>query len=353
MGWRAQLAFWTVALVALVAVVWLLHGMLLPFVAGMVLAYLLDPLANRIERLGVNRLVATLVIVGTCVLAFVAMVILVAPVLIHQAIALLERLPEYVGRLQTLVTDNYKPWLTGVFGENFADAQIGPMLKQGTGGLTVFLSSLWSGWQVIASVLSLLVIAPVVAVYVLMDWHRMVAAIDLWLPRAQAVTLRSLAKDIDRAIAGFMRGQSGVCLILGAVYAVGFSLSGLHFGLLIGLIGGLISFIPYVGTLTVMVFSVGIAVAQFWPEWTPLLAVIAVNVVGQALESYVLSPYLVGPSVGLHPVWIMFSLFAFGYLFGFVGLMIAIPLAAAIAVLVRFALARYLASPFYTGEKQL
>ena len=155
---------------------------------------------------------------------------------------------------------------------------------------------------------------------------------------------------MDEAIAGFVRGQTAVCLILGSFYAVGLTLAGLNFGLLIGLASGLITFIPYVGSMTGLVVATGVAIAQFWPEYTPILIVLGIFFVGQFLEGYVLSPKLVGESVGLHPVWLMFALFAFGYLFGFVGLLIAVPLAAIIGVLLRFALRRYLESPFYTGE---
>ena len=147
-----------------------------------------------------------------------------------------------------------------------------------------------------------------------------------------------------------MRGQTAVCLILGSFYAVGLSLVGLSFGLLIGLISGIISFIPYVGSMTGLVLALGVAVAQFWPAWRPILVVAAIFFAGQFLEGYVLAPKLVGESVGLHPVWLMFALFAFGYLFGFVGLLLAVPLAAAFGVLARFALRQYLASPLYTGE---
>ncbi|MEA2984915.1 MAG: hypothetical protein QOD94_1169, partial [Alphaproteobacteria bacterium] len=160
-----------------------------------------------------------------------------------------------------------------------------------------------------------------------------------------------LAREIDTAIAGFVRGQSAVCLILGSFYAVSLSLVGLNFGLLIGLISGLISFIPYVGSMTGLVLSLAVATAQFWPEWTWIVVVLGIFMVGQFIEGNVLAPKLVGESVGLHPVWLIFAIFAFGYLFGFVGLLLAVPLAAAVAVLLRFALRQYLASPFYSGGR--
>ena len=161
--------------------------------------------------------------------------------------------------------------------------------------------------------------------------------------------MHGLAREIDATISAYVRGQTGVCLILGSYYAVGLTLAGVNFGLLIGLVSGLISFIPYVGSMTGLVLSLGVAVAQFFPDWTPILIVLGIFLFGQFLEGNVLSPKLVGQSVGLHPVWLMFALLAFGYLFGFVGLLVAVPLAAATGVLVRFALRRYLASPLYTG----
>jgi predicted PurR-regulated permease PerM len=167
----------------------------------------------------------------------------------------------------------------------------------------------------------------------------------------QRDTVRGLAREVDAAISGFLHGQTAVCLILGSFYAVALTLTGLNFGLLIGLISGLITFIPYVGSMTGLILSLGVAVAQFWPNYGSILMVLGVFLVGQFVEGNVLSPKLVGESVGLHPVWLIFALLAFGFLFGFVGLLVAVPLAATIGVLSRFAMRRYLQSSFYTGEK--
>ena len=199
------------------------------------------------------------------------------------------------------------------------------------------------------SIFSLLIITPVVAFYLGCDWDRIVSSVDQLIPLHQRDTVRSLAREIDASISAYVHGQSGVCLILGSYYAVGLTLAGLSFGFLIGVVCGLISFIPYVGSLTAFVVSLCIAVAQFFPDWSRILIIAGIVLFGQFLEGNVLSPKLVGHSVGLHPVWLMFALFAFGYLFGFVGLLLAVPLAAAAAVLIRFAIRRYLASPLYTG----
>jgi predicted PurR-regulated permease PerM len=208
---------------------------------------------------------------------------------------------------------------------------------------------LWSGGQAIISVFALLVITPVVAFYLLVDWDRMVATVDGWVPLRHRDTVRELAWEMHQAIAGFVRGQAAVCALLGLFYAVGLSLVGLNFAVLIGLTAGLLSFIPYVGSLTGLMVSVGVAVVQFWPDWTWILATLGVCVAGQFIEGNILSPKLVGASVGLHPVWLMFALLAFGSLFGFVGLLLAVPLAAMVGVLARFALRRYMASPLYLG----
>jgi predicted PurR-regulated permease PerM len=188
-----------------------------------------------------------------------------------------------------------------------------------------------------------------VAFYLLIDWDRMIASIDSWVPPRHRATVRELGRDMDQALSGFVRGQSALCLILGLFYAGGLWLIGLNFGPLIGMVAGLISFIPYVGSFTGLGLSVGVAMVQFLPDWTWVAATFGVFMVGQFIEGNILSPKLVGASVGLHPVWVMFALLAFGSLFGFVGLLLAVPLAAMLGVLLRFALHSYQASPFFTG----
>jgi predicted PurR-regulated permease PerM len=348
---QRQLMFWLGALAAFILVVWVLHAMLLPFVAGTALAYLLNPAADRIERLGVPRILATLIVVGLFVLFFVLAGILLFPILGSQLFSFLQRLPGYVTRLQELITQENKEWLQRLVGDKLPDIQktLGDLMGEGATWLVAFLKSLWSGGQAIISLFSLIIITPVVAFYVLYDWHAVVDKVDSWLPLRYRDTIRMLAGEIDRAIAGFLRGQALVCMILGLYYAVGLTFAGLSFGLLIGSASGVLTFIPYVGSVIGLIIGMIVAVVQFWPDWFSIFVVLTIFVIGQFLEGYVLSPKLVGESVGLHPVWLMFSLFAFGYLFGFVGLLIAIPLAAAVGVLLRFALAQYLASPLYTG----
>jgi predicted PurR-regulated permease PerM len=353
-GLGRQMTFWVAALAVVCLTLWLLSEILLPFVAGAALAYLFNPLANRLQRRGISRMIAALMIIIMFVLVFIMLILLIAPILGGQLAQFIENLPEYVRRLQAVVGEPGRPLLRQIFGENCAnaDTSVSDLVRQSAGWLTTFLRSLWSGGQTLIAILSLVVVTPVVAFYLLSDWDRIVATVDGWVPLKHRDTVRQLAREIDSAIAGFVRGQAAVCLLLGSFYAIGLTLTGLNFGLLIGLFSGLITFVPYIGSMAGLVVSSGVAVAQFWPDWQWVLVIVALFFVGQFLEGYILVPKLVGDSIGLHPVWLMFALFAFGYLFGFVGLLLAIPLAAAVGVIARFALRRYLASPFYTGEDE-
>ena len=347
-----HIAFWTAALFVFIALLWLLSPILLPFVLGMALAYLLDPLVNWLSKHGMSRLVAALLILGAFVLAFALLLLFIAPVLAAQFSAFIDNVPGYVQALQSLVSDPNHPWLKRTIGDNLvgADKSVGALMNQMIGYLTQLIASLWTRGRALLSIFSLLIITPVVAFYLQCDWDRMVNSVDRLIPLPQRDTVRALAREIDAAISAYVRGQSGLCLILGSYYALGLTLAGLSFGLLIGVVSGIISFIPYVGSLTALVLSLGVASAQFFPDWTRILIVAGIVIFGQFFEGYVLAPKLVGKSVGLHPVWLIFALFAFGYLFGFVGLVLAVPLAAAAGVLTRFALERYRASPFYTGS---
>jgi len=321
-------------------------------VLGIAIAYALDPVARWLASRGMSRLVAALVILAGFVVGIALIVLLIAPVLSNQFSGFIANAPGYAQRLQSFVSDPGHPWIKSLVGDNLGgDKSVGDLMKDTLGYLTGFLGSLWTKGQALISLFSLAIIAPVVAFYLICDWDRMVGTLDRLIPVPQRETVRGLGREIDKTLSAYVRGQSGVCLILGSYYAIGLSLAGLSFGLLIGVVSGLISFIPYVGSLTALVLSLGVALAQFVPDWGHILIVAGVVLFGQFLESNVLSPFLVGHSIGLHPVWLMFALFAFGYLFGFVGLLLAVPLAAAAGVLTRFAIGRYRASAFYTGDR--
>ena len=351
-AFRRQIGFWLAAGFVLALFIYVFSEILLPFVAGMVLAYFLDPVADRLQRLGLSRVMATSVIlIGFVIILTVALVILI-PVLASQLADLIGKLPEYLSQLQALITSFDPQWLEKRFGVDAGSLRDGlnSVITSGMGFASTVFKSIWSSGVALFSIAGLFVVTPVVAFYMLLDWDRMIAKVDSWVPRDHVETVRQIATDINAATAGFVRGQGTLCLVLGAMYAAGLSVTGLNFAILIGLFAGLISFIPYVGSLVGLVLSVGLAFIQFWPDWTMVAAVAGVFFVGQFIEGNILQPRLVGKSVGLHPVWLMFALFAFGALFGFVGLLIAVPAAAAVAVLVRFAIAQYLDSPLYKGH---
>jgi predicted PurR-regulated permease PerM len=349
---QRKIGFWVAAFATFGVLVYLLRDVLMPFAAGLVLAYLLDPLADRLERLGLGRLGASLVILIMFVLLFVALLIVAAPLLATQIVGFLEKVPGYVSRIQTLMAEQGQPALQRIGGEkvlNDIEKSLGDVVTKGASWLGTFLAGLWSGGQALIGILSLLVVTPVVTFYLLLDWDSMVAKVDGWIPVDQRDTVRRLAREMDGAVAGFLRGQTLVCVLLGLMYAFGLFMVGLNFGILIGLTAGLISFIPYVGSLLGLLVALAVAIAQFWPDFTMIGLVLLVFVVGQFIEGNILAPKLVGDTVGLHPVWLMFALIAGGSLFGFLGLLLAVPVAAAIGVLVRFALAQYLASPLHGG----
>lgn len=347
-----HIAFWLIATGILGLFLYVFSSILLPFLAGMVLAYFLDPVADRLERFGLSRMAATVVILISFLVLLVLALMLVVPILGNQLADFIGRLPDYLSRLQAMLIELEPAWFDSVLnGQTQAVRDnLSSILAQGTGFVATLFKSVWSSGVALVNLASLFVVTPVVAFYMLLDWDRMIDRVDSWVPRDNVETVRQIARDINVATAGFVRGQGTLCLVLGIFYAVGLSLVGLNFGLLIGLFAGLISFIPYVGSLVGLSLSIGIALVQFWPDWWWVIVVAAIFFSGQFLEGNILQPKLVGKSVGLHPVWLMFALFAFGYLFGFVGLLIAVPAAAAVAVLVRFAIGRYMASPLYAGH---
>jgi predicted PurR-regulated permease PerM len=357
-----QAAFWVGAFLILGLLLWLFSDVLLPFAAAVVLGYLLDPVVSRLERLGMNRLGATLFIIACFALVLILISILIVPVLWRQFASFIEALPAYAVKLQGLISGEIGR-LSREYGGGLIDKlglgkDAGAELVTATNDLVAsaakwaasFLNSLVTRGAALINLISLLVVTPVVTFYMLLDWDRMVATIDGLVPPRHRETVRELAFEINTAMAGFLRGQSLVCLFLGAWYGIGLSLIGLNFGLLIGIMAGVLSFIPYVGSLTALILASTVAIVQDWPRWNLLALSLTVVLVGQFLEGNILSPMLVGESVGLHPVWLIFALLAFGSLFGFTGLIAAVPVAAAAGVILRFAVARYRESALYKGE---
>ena len=272
---RRQLIFWAGALLVFIALLWLLNDVLLPFVAGMVLAYLLDPLVKRLQRLGLSRPIASVAIVAVIIFLLAMALILILPVLGEQLANFIEKIPQYFERVRQIVQEQSQGWLGRLVGDKLPDAQkqIGGVASGAAGWIAGFLTSLLSGGKALIGVISLLVITPIVAFYMLIDWDRMIAKVDSWIPVNHRETVRGLAREMDGAISGFVRGQALVCLILGTFYSIALILLGVNFGLLIGITAAILGFAPYIGTLTGFLLAVGVATAQFWPDWhMPLFA---------------------------------------------------------------------------------
>ncbi|MEM9267423.1 MAG: AI-2E family transporter [Pseudomonadota bacterium] len=347
---QEQARYWGIAAVIFFIVVWFMGQTLLPFFVGAAIAYCLDPFADRLEEMGMSRVLATAVITFGALLVFLGAAMVAVPLVIQQIQQLAEVTPQTVARLQAFLTENY-PQLF----------EPGGILQQGlaalrdnlqTGGAAV-VSALQASLFAVFDFLILLFVAPVVAFYLLLDWDRMIARIDEWLPREHAPTIRGLVREIDWVLGGFVRGQLSVCVILGGFYSLALLAVGLNFGLIVGLVAGLISFIPFIGSIVGGALSIGLALFQFWNDPLWIIVVAGIFVVGQMVEGNVLTPLLVGGSVGLHPVTLMFALSIFGATFGFVGLLVAVPLAAGLGVLSRFGLRQYLDGRLYNGPADL
>lgn len=346
--------FWAAAAAAFLLFLWALNDILLPFVVGAVVAYFFDPLVARLQRHGLSRSWATAAVTVIVVLVAIGIATAVLPPLFGQVQALVEKAPQYVVqaamRLQPMIEPVREKLGLPPLSLQTLQAEAAQWAGQALGIIGTIVGRLAQSGAAIINLLGLLFLTPVVTFYLLRDWPKVLAAIDGALPLDHAATIRRLARESNMATAGYLRGQALVCLCLGTLYGVGLTLVGLQFGFVIGLIAGLISFIPFVGTLVGATLGLAMALAQFPPDWMGVGKVAAVFVVGQMLEGNFLSPKLVGDRVGLHPVWIMFALLAGGSLFGFVGVLVAVPTAAVIGVVVRHLIGRYRASGFYRGS---
>ena len=352
MSMQKQVLFWSGFVVAIFLLLWVFRGILLPFIVGMGLAYLLDPAADFLERCRFNRFWATSVVMGVVIIIVATAFFLLVPAIVQQGIGLAERLPGYVGQLQQFAMEK-APELGALIGEErLAQFENGlsSMLSGGVAVLGNLTAQVAQSGATIINVLALMIVTPVVAFYLLLDWDGMVKKIDQLLPRDHREEILDVLRDMDRAMAGVIRGQGSVILLLALFYGVSLTLAGLNFGMAIGLMAGIFSFVPYVGFLVGMVLSTGVAIVQYWPEPLPIFIVLGIFLVGQFIEGNILYPKLVGNSIGVHPVWLMFALFAVGTLFGFVGLLLAVPMVALGGVLVRYALKKYTSGSLYLGS---
>ncbi|KUP91163.1 AI-2E family transporter [Tritonibacter horizontis] len=355
-----QLIYWSLALAVLALLMWSLGNVLLPFILGAAVAYIIDPLADRLEDLGLSRTGATAVITVVAVLIFLMFLLLIVPMLINQLIDLVQTLPQAWSNLREIARERMPSLFADDSRINDALASLWTMLQDKSATLLqTFVGSALS----LLNLVVLIVIVPVVSVYLLVDWDRMVARIDALLPRDHAPTIRRLFREIDDVLSSFIRGMGTVCLILGTYYAVALMAVGLNFGLAVGFVAGLVTFIPYLGSIFGGVLAIGLALFQFWgamegadgemirhsTDWVRIALVAGIFFLGQFVEGNFLTPKLVGDSVGLHPVWLLLALSVFGALFGFVGMLVAVPVAAVIGVVARFAVEQYLHSRLYQG----
>lgn len=354
MSYERKALAWMSLFALFLAFVWLLGGILLPFVVGLIIAYLLDPVADRLCRAGCSRTIATILITVTLVIVVLFLVLFLVPLVASEVRDMIRAIPEQLEVIRGALEDLARRWA----GDRFPAFQ--DVLKRAVANWsndwTVYasgvLKSLWSGSLALVNFLSLFLVTPVVTFYLLLDWDRMVSRVDSWLPRDNAPAIRRLVREMNQVVSGFLRGQGTVGLVLGALYAAALTVVGLRYGLIIGLTAGLLSFIPFVGSIVGLLLSLGVAISQFWPNWVPIMTVVAIFLAGQAIEGNILQPKIVGDRIRLHPVWIMFALFAFTYLFGVVGALIAVPIAAVIGVLARFSINEYRKSTLYRPDPE-
>jgi predicted PurR-regulated permease PerM len=352
MSLRNQVLIWVGLFVLLIVLLWIFRPILLPFVVGLTLAYLLNPAVNLLQKVGINRSWGAMIALTGVIVLIVGLLLAVVPLVTTQIGGLLVRLPGYVGDLQVLLRQ-WAPQFTEWLGPE-RTAQLQGSLTDLIGRAVEFVglatTTLAQSGLTVLGTIAVLFITPVVAYYLLVDWEGMMKKADELLPRRYQSEIRGILHDIDRAMAGVIRGQGGVILVLCVYYCTALTLAGLNYGLAIGLIGGLLSFVPYVGFITSFVLSMTIALVQFLPDqWIFVFVILAIYGVGQFLEANILYPKLVGQSININAVWLMFALFAFALLFGFVGLLLAVPLAAISGVLLRYAVAKYQQSSLYLG----
>ena len=344
---KDQIKYWTIAAAILVLFLWLLGDILLPFVLGASIAYLLDPIVDRLERLGTGRVLGTTLILVAALFVVFFIFLLVIPLVIDQLRLFAKAAPDLISTVQEVIISKIASIAPESGAVNLTLSKFTTIAQEQLGNI---VGSVMASAISLIDIITLLVITPVVAVYLLVDWDRILLKINELLPLDHAVVIRSLAAEIDTTLSAFVRGMIAVCLILGIYYATALSLIGLEFGLIIGLIAGLVSFIPYVGALLGGVLAIGLALIQFWGDFELVALVFGVFTVGQIFEGNILTPKLVGNSVGLHPVSLILALSLFGAFFGFIGLLLAVPLAASAGVILRFLIKKYKLSRLFLGE---
>lgn len=352
MSLRNQVLIWVGMFLSAILLLWVFRSILLPFVVGLALAYLLNPVVNWLQKIRVSRTWASMLVLTLVFGLIISLFLAFVPLVLQQILGLTGRLPGYISDLQGLL-QQWAPQFTEWLGPERAqqlEGSLADLIGRGVELVGTLTAGLAASGLTVLNTIAVLFITPVVAFYLLVDWEGMMRKADELLPRQYQTEIRGVLREIDQAMAGVIRGQGGVILVLCVYYSTALTVTGLNFGLAIGLIGGLLSFVPYVGFLTGFALSMTVALVQFWPDqWVFILIVFGIYMVGQFLEANILYPKLVGQSININPVWLMFALFAFALLFGFVGLLLAVPLAAISGVLTRYAIQKYQGSSLYLG----
>ena len=347
---KKQTIFWIVITCILFLAIYTLSPVLMPFVAGMILAYLLDPLVDRVEKIGIRRSFSTFFVLTIFFVCSVGSSLLLLPVILNQLSNLTSFLPTLISNLEPFIRQARSLVDNAIKADNNNQLPlpVADILNWAGGFLTEIISSSLA----FANLLSLIIITPIVAFYLLRDWDLIIKKVKSWMPIAQKVRIVEQVSKVDRSLSALVRGQGTVCLILALYYSVSLTAVGLQFGILIGIFSGIVSFIPFVGAILGAIFSIGFSIIQF-DTYTPIFFVAGIFLVGQVVEGNFLTPKLIGEAVGLHPVWVIFALLTGATLFGFLGVLLALPIAVVVAVLIRFSLSSYLGSEIYSGERDV
>ena len=339
-----------IALIAFIAIVfglsiYLIRSILAPFIFSLTIAYFLHPLMDRLCKKRFSRLSAALLIIGMFFTVFIAIIVVMSPIVYAQSQALIIALPQYFQIVASEVYPKCAAVLSSIgirMNSNLLQViDNADLASKIFNFLQNFLLNAFSSSAAFINILSLIFITPILIFYLLKDWDLLAAKVHSYFPSRFAISASQIMREIDQALAGFVRGQISVCLILGLIYSILLSFAGLNFGFLIGVITGFLTFVPYVGALTGFVVAMLVAFFQWGFNFMDLVTIAMVFVFGQTLESNFLTPKLIGKNIGLHPVWIIFGLFVFGALFGFMGLLFATPLTAICGVLIRHLSSEY------------
>lgn len=344
--------FWLLATAVFLVLLVLLKGILLPFLAGLAVAYFLDPLLDGLQRRGVSRLRGTALLTFLFLLFVALLLALLAPLVISQAADLIKALPQLfaVGKTKLMELLASLSETLGTDLTKRAQEMLASSSSSAVTSLTGLLNEVVQRGMALANLLGLLLITPFVSFFLMLEWDKLVAKVDGWLPRRHLESLRGLFREMDQVLAGFLRGQALVCLVMAVYYAAALSAAGLKFGLLVGLLAGALTFVPFLGALLGLLLTIALALVQLH-DAVSIAIPIGLYMLGQVVETNLITPRLVGRRIGLHDVWVIFAVLAGGSLFGLVGALIAVPVAGIVGVLVRFGMARYLASPLYGGDK--